>query len=112
MNSNTFRILVVIVFPMIFFFFFQVIAGDKVWKREVKTMEEQCDVKKGLATKGGLISNPKGMQGPKAPYAEGSFSSSTYRENSDLRRKHEEAFGISTNGFNTNLVNVVTNKVK
>jgi len=92
------------------FFFFQVIAEDKVWKREVKTMEEQCDLKKGLANKGSLT-NPKGMQGPKAPYAEGSFSSATYRENSDLHRRHEEAFGISTN-VNTNLINVVTNKVK
>jgi hypothetical protein len=105
MTSNNI-LLVMLVIPM------NLIAEDKVWKREVKTMEEQCDLKKGLANKGSLT-NPKGIQGPKAPYAEGSFSSATYRESvtSALRRRHEEAFGISTN-VNTNLINVVTNKVK
>lgn len=82
-----------------------------VWTREVKTMEEACDLKKGLTSKSSsLMANPKAMQGPKAPYAEGSFSSATYRENvtSDLRRRHDEAFGTglgaSTNDVSTNAV--------
>jgi len=36
--------------------------------REVKTMEDACDLKKGLTSKsGGLTANAKSMQGPKAP---------------------------------------------
>ncbi|MFZ4396806.1 MAG: hypothetical protein ACOYOU_14420 [Kiritimatiellia bacterium] len=79
--------------------------------REVKTMEDACDLKKGLTSKSsGLIANPKSAQGPKAPYAEGSFSSAAYRENatSDLRRRHDEAFGAgagaSTNDASSNAV--------
>lgn len=85
-----------------------------VWTREVKTMEEACDLKKGMTSKsGGLMVNPKAMQWPKAPYAEGSFSSSAYRENvtSDLLRRHEEAFGrvSSANAASSNLTSVVSN---
>jgi hypothetical protein len=69
------------------------------YERKVTTMEEACNLRKNLSKdpKGIKAGNSKAMQGPNAPYAEGSFSSAAYREkaSSELRRRQEQAFADS-----------------
>lgn len=80
------------------------------YQRTVTTMDDACNLNKKLVknAKGLQGGNPKAMQGPNAPYAEGSFSSAAYREktSSTLRRMQEQAFADSrgTNAVSSNAV--------
>jgi hypothetical protein len=98
-------------------------ANITSYERKVTTMDEACNLRKNLVRdpKGLKGGNPKAMQGPNAPYAEGSFSSAAYREktSSTLRRMQEQAFGnnrgpnmVASNAVASNAVAKVQAEVK